>query len=82
MKVPAGEHEIRFKFDPTSYRVGEMISLVASLLIVLILFYGLYQWLTKAEPVTPVAVQEAKHASTTGTQKHADRKLLRKKKKP
>lgn len=58
MKIPGGEHEIKFKFDPKSYHVGEMISLLFSLLIVLSLLYGLYRWLITASPTTPVAVLE------------------------
>jgi hypothetical protein len=53
MNVPQGDHEIRFKFEPKSYRIGEQISLILSLLIVLILGYGLWQWLTLAIPVAP-----------------------------
>lgn len=38
MLIPAGEHEIVFKFEPESYRNGETISLIASIL--LMLFVG------------------------------------------
>ncbi len=58
LKIPAGDHEIRFKFNPKSYHVGEMISLVFSLLIVLSLIYGVYRWLITATPTAPVAVPE------------------------
>jgi hypothetical protein len=33
--VPAGQHTIEFKFNPTSYRVGSSVSLVASILLLL-----------------------------------------------
>lgn len=33
MKVPAGEHQIEFKFKPKAYYVGERISLISSLLL-------------------------------------------------
>ena len=33
MKIPAGEHEIKFEFKPSSYYTGETISLIASLLL-------------------------------------------------
>ena len=36
--VPAGNHEIVFKFEPRSYYLGETISLISSLLIMLSLF--------------------------------------------
>jgi len=66
MKVPAGDHEIRFKFNPRSYHVGEMISLVFSLLIVVSLIYGLYRWLIKATPTAPIAILE----TVSSTKKH------------
>ncbi|MEP6647759.1 MAG: hypothetical protein ABJC12_11780 [Saprospiraceae bacterium] len=61
MRIPAGEHQIRFKFNPTSYHAGEMISLIFSLLIVAALIYGLYRWLITASPTAPVAVMEPAH---------------------
>tara|TARA_B110000879_G_C11179951_1_gene517832 strand:- start:2650 stop:5082 length:2433 start_codon:yes stop_codon:yes gene_type:complete len=33
MKIPAGEHEIKYEFKPSSYYIGETISLIASLLL-------------------------------------------------
>jgi hypothetical protein len=36
MVIPAGEHEIEFRFEPASYIVGNKISLVSSLLFVLL----------------------------------------------
>ncbi|MGB3078130.1 MAG: hypothetical protein WBB31_03560 [Saprospiraceae bacterium] len=58
MKIPAGEHEIKFKFSPKSFHAGEIMSLIFSLLIVLSLLYGLYRWLITATPTAPVAVLE------------------------
>ena len=37
MVIPAGDHKIEFKFDPTSVRVGKIIAAVASTLILLAL---------------------------------------------
>lgn len=79
MNVPQGDHEIRFKFEPKSYHIGEQISLLFSLLIVLVVLGGLYLWLTKAEPTAPVAILETAHTTQKG-HTTADRKLLRKKK--
>lgn len=36
MEVPAGDHEIKFRFDPDSYRNGTSISLASSLLLLLL----------------------------------------------
>ncbi len=76
MNVPSGDHEIRFKFEPRSYHIGEMISMVASLLIVLILGFGVYTWLTSAAPLVPVTVSD--HAAPHAIR---DKKQLRPKKK-
>jgi hypothetical protein len=40
MVVPAGKHEIEFKFDPPVYRIGENISLASSILLILLLVGG------------------------------------------
>lgn len=58
MKIPAGDHEIKFIFNPKSYHIGEVISLIFSLVIVLVLLYGLYIWLTTPPPVVPVYATE------------------------
>lgn len=58
MKVPAGEHEIKFQFNPSSYKTGEMISLLFSLIIVLMLLYGIYLWLTTPPAMLPVPVAD------------------------
>jgi hypothetical protein len=71
MKVPQGDHEIRFKFQPRSYSIGERISLIGSLLVVLILGFGVWNWLTTSMPLTPVTVPD--HVA-------ADRQVTREKK--
>ena len=42
MIVPAGEHTIQFKFEPRVYRVGEAISLAASIVLLLLVIGGAY----------------------------------------
>ncbi len=37
LEVPAGDHEIRFKFEPSSYHTGNQIGLTGSILIYLLL---------------------------------------------
>lgn len=62
MKIPAGEHEIKFTFNPRSYKLGEMISLIFSLLIIIALLYGLYRWLTIPPPMLPATTPSAEVA--------------------
>src|SRR5690606_21933770 len=35
LQLPGGNHQVEFKFEPRSYHTGEIISLIASLLLVL-----------------------------------------------
>jgi len=78
MKVPQGDHEIKFKFQPRSYTVGEQISLICSLLIILILGFGAWSWLTTAVPLTPVAVTDH---GTAVRHTAREKKILKPKKK-
>ncbi|MCQ2251065.1 MAG: YfhO family protein [Bacteroidales bacterium] len=41
--VPAGQHKIEFRFDPTSIRVGKIIAAIASSLLILALLAYLYK---------------------------------------
>ncbi len=42
MEIPAGDHEIIFRFDPDSYRTGTRISFASSLLLILLCAGSLY----------------------------------------
>lgn len=47
-QLPGGNHKLEFKFEPASYYTGEIISLIASVLLVLALGYSLYlEWKSK-----------------------------------
>lgn len=47
MMVPAGKHEIRFRFEPESYQKGEKISYATSILIYLLIAgFAVFQWRT------------------------------------
>ncbi|SKB66605.1 YfhO family protein [Daejeonella lutea] len=41
-QLPGGNHKLEFKFEPASYYTGEIISLIASILLVLALGYAMY----------------------------------------
>jgi hypothetical protein len=43
MKIPAGKHQIVFKFEPVAYSTGEKISLASSLLLVLLIGFASYK---------------------------------------
>lgn len=47
MKIPAGEHEIVFKFRPKSYYAGETISLTSSIILVLVVLLSLFLYFRK-----------------------------------
>lgn len=42
MKVPAGVHEIEFKFEPTIWKTGSSVALAGSILFVLLIAMGVY----------------------------------------
>src|SRR5690606_23052085 len=47
MVVPGGKHTIEFRFDPQSYKIGNTVSLISSILLMLVIvgaiMYGLKQ---------------------------------------
>ncbi len=45
LMIPAGEHTIVFKFEPKSYKYGQIIALISSILVLLLIGLWLYnQW--------------------------------------
>ncbi|MEO9021284.1 MAG: YfhO family protein [Ginsengibacter sp.] len=51
MYVPAGNHNIEFRFEPESFTIGRMISIIASILVALILIATIiFYWAKKKEP--------------------------------
>lgn len=42
LQLPGGNHRVEFKFEPQSYYTGEMVSLIASILLVLGLAFGIW----------------------------------------
>ncbi len=50
LMIPAGEHTIVFKFEPTSYKYGQMIALISSIIILLLVGYWLFNiWRRREE---------------------------------
>ncbi|WP_045687990.1 YfhO family protein [Hymenobacter sp. AT01-02] len=53
MQVPAGTHTIEFRFEPTQYAIGNTVSMVSSILLLLVLVGALYYALKhRPEPHT------------------------------
>ena len=50
MPVPAGQHTIEFKFEPKEYALGNTVSLVSSILMLLVVFGGIF-YAFKTTPV-------------------------------
>jgi hypothetical protein len=69
MKIPAGEHEIEFRFEPKSYYTGEKISLAASLLMGLLILFSIYTYM---KPKEENLVEEAE--AETGEKDKAGKK--------
>jgi uncharacterized membrane protein YfhO len=49
LKIPAGQHEIVFKFEPQSYKTGTLVSNVSSILLLLLLLGYVAMWLKKGQ---------------------------------
>ncbi len=48
VQLPAGNHELVFKFEPKSYKMGQLIALLSSIIILLlVLFVGYKYWKEK-----------------------------------
>jgi uncharacterized membrane protein YfhO len=50
MSVPAGDHEIRFSFEPSTYKTGNTISLASSVILILLLAGYIVSVLLKKRP--------------------------------
>jgi hypothetical protein len=47
LKIPAGDHTIVFKFEPESYKYGNIIAGVSSAVVLIILILGIYMFVIK-----------------------------------
>ncbi|HEX8350843.1 MAG TPA: YfhO family protein, partial [Hymenobacter sp.] len=61
LPVPAGQHTIDFKFEPTEYAIGNTVSLVSSVVLLLMILAALY-YAVKRKP-EPVRAEEMKQAA-------------------
>jgi uncharacterized membrane protein YfhO len=43
MQIPAGNHTVEFKFEPTSYYAGETIAYASSIILLLLLGFASYK---------------------------------------
>ena len=52
MEIPAGKHKIEFKFEPTLIQVGGNITMASSIILVLVLFFGIGHtyWKSRKKP--------------------------------
>lgn len=51
LKVPAGQHTIKFEFKPSTYSTGKMISLISSLLLLVVIGFAGYKIFNGEESV-------------------------------
>ena len=42
MVIPAGKHQVEFKFEPSIWSVGNIVSLISSLVLILLVFFFLF----------------------------------------
>ena len=47
MRIPAGEHTIKFQFEPQIWALGNTTSLIGSILLLLFIAGGIYMYITK-----------------------------------
>jgi len=42
MKIPAGNHTVEFKFEPVSWKIGGIVSLISSILLIFVMIFVIY----------------------------------------
>ncbi|MCC9168018.1 hypothetical protein [Pontibacter harenae] len=53
MQVPAGNHTIEFRFEPKSYEIGNTVSLISSILLLLVVLGAVVYGVKKGDEPTP-----------------------------
>lgn len=57
LRVPSGQSEIEFRFDPDSYTIGNTIGLISSILVLLLLGVGIFmEWKRTRDPEQEVSI--------------------------
>lgn len=87
MRLPAGNHQLEMRFEPRSFLIGETISKISSLLLILLTLLGLYfalrgSTLPSADLIPEMAIAQAKaKPQKTVSRKSTNSKKTKKKKK-
>ncbi|MCC2546090.1 YfhO family protein [Hymenobacter sp. BT175] len=55
MPMPAGQHELVFKFEPKSYAIGNTVSMISSVLVILLVLGALYYTFRRRNEPGPAA---------------------------
>ncbi len=58
MYLPAGNHKIEFRFEPESYTIGRMASIIASLLAILIIIASIYFFVKRKNETESFALED------------------------
>ncbi len=58
LEIPAGKHEIVFKFEPSLYSTGERIALISSILVLLLFGFTVYTEFKKSKSAPAETVSE------------------------
>lgn len=57
MYLPAGKHQIEFKFEPRAFAIGETVTIVAAILTILILLAAIYLYFKRRTPPASFALE-------------------------
>jgi uncharacterized membrane protein YfhO len=60
MPVPAGKHTIEFKFEPAEYGTGNTVTLISSVLMLAVVFGGIFYAFRTATPKEQVTKEPVK----------------------
>ena len=57
MQVPAGKHTIEFRFAPKSYEIGNTVSMISSIVLLLVIAGAVFYGVKKKPTEEPAAVK-------------------------